>query len=93
MIKDNQTLFNRIHVFIDAGIVAGTYWLAWWLKFKSGLIDYSMSLPVSYFRRVMYFVVPGYVLLYYFFNLYNSKRASGRKREFYKHLLLSSPCI
>ncbi|MBR5360334.1 MAG: undecaprenyl-phosphate glucose phosphotransferase [Lachnospiraceae bacterium] len=83
MIKDNQTLFNRIHGFVDAGIVAGTYWLAWWLKFKSGLIDYSMSLPVSYFRRVMYFVVPAYVLLYYFFNLYNSKRASGRKREFY----------
>lgn len=83
MIKDNQTLFNRIHVFIDAGIIAGSYWLAWWLKFKSGWIDYSMSLPVSYFRRVLYFVIPAYLLLYYFFNLYNSKRASGRKREFY----------
>ncbi|MCR5420512.1 MAG: undecaprenyl-phosphate glucose phosphotransferase [Lachnospiraceae bacterium] len=83
MIKDNQTLFNRIHVVIDALIIAGSYWFAWWLKFKSGLIDYSMSLPVSYFRRVMYFVVPVYLFLYYFFNLYNSKRASGRKREIY----------
>ncbi|MCR5233859.1 MAG: undecaprenyl-phosphate glucose phosphotransferase [Lachnospiraceae bacterium] len=83
MIKDNQTLFNRIHVFVDAAIIAASYWLSWWLKFKSGWIDYSMSLPVSYFRRVLYFVVPAYLLLYYFFNLYNSKRASGRKKEFY----------
>ncbi len=83
MIKDNQRIFNRIHIVLDAVIIAGSYWLAWWLKFKSGLIDYSMSLPTSYFRRVMYFVVPGYLLLYYLFNLYTSKRASGRKKEFY----------
>lgn len=83
MIKDNQRIFNRIHIVLDGLIIAGSYWFAWWLKFKSGLIDYSMSLPTSYFRRVMYFVVPSYLLLYYFFNLYNSKRASGRKKELY----------
>ena len=83
MIKDNQRIFNRIHIVLDAAIIAGTYWFAWWLKFKSGLIDFTMSLPTSYFRKVMYFVVPSYLLLYYFFNLYNSKRASGRKRELY----------
>lgn len=83
MIKDNQRIFNRIHIVLDAFITAGTYWFAWWLKFKSGLIDFTMSLPTSYFRKVMYFVVPSYLLLYYFFNLYNSKRASGRKRELY----------
>ncbi len=83
MIKDNQRIFNRIHIVLDGVIIAGTYWLAWWLKFKSGLIDYSMSLPTSYFRRVMYFVVPSYLLLYYLFDLYSSKRASGRKKEFY----------
>ncbi|HCM92239.1 MAG TPA: undecaprenyl-phosphate glucose phosphotransferase, partial [Lachnospiraceae bacterium] len=83
MIKDNQRIFNRIHIVLDAIIIAGSYWFAWWLKFKSGLIDFTMSLPTSYFRKVMYFVVPSYLLLYYFFNLYNSKRASGRKRELY----------
>ncbi|MCR5355805.1 MAG: undecaprenyl-phosphate glucose phosphotransferase [Lachnospiraceae bacterium] len=83
MIKDNQRIFNRIHLLLDAFIIAGSYWFAWWLKFKSGLIDYSMSLPTSYFRRVMYFVVPSYLLLYYLFDLYSSKRASGRKKEFY----------
>lgn len=83
MIKDNQRIFNRIHIILDGLIIAGSYWFAWWLKFKSGLIDYNMSLPTSYFRKVMYFVVPSYLLLYYFCNLYNSKRASGRKRELY----------
>ena len=83
MIKDNQRIFNRLHLLVDAVIIAGSYWFAWWLKFKSGLIDYSMSLPTSYFRRVMYFVVPAFLLLYYLFDLYSSKRASGRKREFY----------
>jgi Undecaprenyl-phosphate glucose phosphotransferase len=38
----------------------------------------------------MYFVVPSYLLLYYFFNLYNSKRASGRKRELYNIIKANS---
>ena len=83
MIKDNQRIFNRIHVLVDGLVTAGAYWFAWWLKFKSGLLDFKMSLPTSYFRKVMLFVIPVYLLLYYGFNLYNSKRASGRKREFY----------
>lgn len=90
MIKDNQRIFNRIHIFLDAFIIAGTYWFAWWLKFKSGLIDFTMSLPTSYFRKVMYFVIPSYLLLYNFFNLYNSKRASGRKRELYNIIKANS---
>ncbi len=82
MIKDNQRIFNRIHVVIDALVIAGSYWFAWWLKFKSGLLSHSMSLPKSYFWKVSFFVIPIYLMLYYMFNLYNSKRASGRKREF-----------
>ena len=83
MIKDNQRIFNRIHVVVDALVIFGSYWLAWWLKFKSGFLDYKMSLPTSYFWKVSFFVVPIYLILYYLFNLYNSKRASGRKRELY----------
>ncbi|MCR4924039.1 MAG: undecaprenyl-phosphate glucose phosphotransferase [Lachnospiraceae bacterium] len=83
MIKDNQSLFNRLHVLIDALIIAGAYALAWYFKFKSGLVSYSIGLPTKYYFKALYYIVPGYLFLYYQFNLYNSKRASGRKRELF----------
>ena len=33
MIKDNQKFFNRLHVVVDAVVIAGSYLLAWWLMF------------------------------------------------------------
>lgn len=60
--------------------------LAWYIKFESGIIKmepgtgyHSME---TYFTA-LYFIVPGYVLLYYIFHLYTPKRAAGRKGEFY----------
>ena len=35
MIKNNQKYLNGLHVVIDALIIAGSYILAWWLKFKT----------------------------------------------------------
>ena len=86
LIKDNQKYFNRLHLVID-GVVAGlAYMLAWFIKFQSGIIKmeegtgyHSME---TYFVA-LYFIVPGYVLLYYIFHLYTPKRAAGRKVEFY----------
>ena len=39
MIKDNQKFFNRLHVVIDACVIAVSYSLSWLLKFKSGIMD------------------------------------------------------
>ena len=39
MIKDNQQHFNRLHVIIDAFVIAVSYIIAWWLKFSSGILD------------------------------------------------------
>lgn len=83
MIKDNQSLFNRLHVVIDAAIVALAYVLAWYLKFKSGLLSYSVGLPTKYYMKVLYYLIPTFIFLYYQFGLYNSKRASGRKKELF----------
>ena len=83
MIKDNQRILNQIHVFIDLIVTAGAFLLAYWLKFESGLIDYDISLPIRSYLRVLYVVVPSYMLLYFAFDLYHSKRASGRKRELF----------
>jgi len=83
MIKDNQKVFNQLHVLIDALATAGAYLLAYWLKFRSGWIEYDIGLPLRSYMYVFYFVIPFYLFLYYFFDMYNSKRASGRKREFF----------
>lgn len=83
MIKDNQRVLNQIHVLIDLLVTIGAYFLAYWLKFKSGLISYNISLPIRSYLLVLYFVAPVYMLLYYFFDMYNSKRLSGRKRELF----------
>ena len=83
MIKDNQRVLNQIHVLIDLVVTALTYLLAYWLKFRSGWIEYDIGLPIRSYLRVLYFVVPGFMLLYFAFDLYHSKRASGRKRELF----------
>lgn len=82
MIKDNQKYFNRIHLLVDAIVVAISYMLAWYLKFASPFSNIDPSIGVlsrqTYFQA-LYFIVPGYVLLYYYFNLYTPKRATVHK--------------
>ncbi len=68
---------------MDAMVVACSYMFAWFLKFKSGLLAAESGLPMQTYFLALYFIVPGYLFLNYQFDLYNSKRASGRKRELF----------
>lgn len=86
MIKDNQRLFNRLHVVLDAMVVALSYLFAWFLKFKSGLLPFDLGLSPQTYFGALYFIIPGYLALYYEFDLYSSKRVSGRKRELFNIL-------
>lgn len=82
MIRDNQHILNRIHVVIDAGVIVISYVLAWYLRFKSGLFrmdPWFLSLQV--YMMALVFIVPGYLLLYYIFQLYTPKRVQGRRLE------------
>lgn len=81
MIKDNQRLINRITLVVDAIMIAASYLFAYFMKFESGLLLYDTGLPMETYMRALYFIVPGYLVLYSKFDLYNTKRASGRKRE------------
>lgn len=82
MIKDNQKYLNRIQLLVDGIIVAISYMLAWYLKFESPFSNIDPSIGVlsrqTYFQA-LYVIVPGYVLLYYYFNLYTPKRATIHK--------------
>ena len=84
MIKDNQKYFNRLHVVLDAAVIAASYMLAWYLKFASPFsnIDASVGvLDVRTYFQMLYVIVPGYLILYYNFNLYTPKRATVHKYE------------
>ena len=81
MIKDNQRLINRLTLVIDAFVIAASYLFAYFLKFESGLLLYDEGLPMQTYMTALYILVPGYLILYSRMDLYNTKRASGRKRE------------
>ena len=83
MIKDNQRILNQFHVVLDAIVTGIMYIFAWWFKFQSGIIDSGYALSRQYYFRAIYIIIPCYLILYYQFDLYGSKRVSGRKREIF----------
>ena len=76
MIKDNQKNFNRLRLIIDALIAVGTYFLAWYIKFESffAVDDEVGRLSNEYYFSALWFIVPGFLFLYYFFDTYTPKR-------------------
>lgn len=84
MIKDNQRFFNRLHIVIDIIIIALSYYLAWYIKFKSGLV-LSVTLPgfdFEYYMLILLLVLPGYMILYAVFKVYAPKRIQSIRAEF-----------
>ena len=80
MIKDNQKYFNRLQVLLDAAIVIVSYIMAWYIKFR--ILDAEGgALSRGQYFRMLYLVVPGYLILYYMFHLYTSKRDTKSKYE------------
>lgn len=82
MIKDNQKYFNGLHVFLDALAIAGSYILAWYLKFEGPFMtEGAGALPMGFYFSALYFLVPGYLILYYWFKLYTPKRSQTLEKE------------
>lgn len=77
MIKSNQKYFNRLHVLLDALIIAVSYALAWEIKFVR---DGETMMGKMYIVGLL-FIIPGYLVLYYFFNVYSPKRVQTVKEE------------
>lgn len=85
MIKDNQKLFNRLHLVMDALIIIVSYAIAWILHFR--VFHYfgpeSGILPMEHYMRALFFIVPAYIVLYYYCQVYTPRRTSGYGREIY----------
>lgn len=82
MIKENQKLLNRLQVVLDAVVIIVSYVFAWFLRFKSGFYPLdAWYLSLEEYMKLLFFIVPGYLILYYGFHLYVPKRILGRRLE------------
>ena len=81
MIKDNQAHFNRLHVVFDALITLVSYIAAWFIRIILFGDTETGVLPMETYFAALYFIVPGYLIIYYMMNLYRSKRNSSAWRE------------
>ena len=82
MIKENQKHFNRLQVVIDAFGIALSYFLAWVIKFYVPFLNDNVGrLPFRVYMSALLFIVPGYLILNYAFNMYTPKRMQGRRLE------------
>lgn len=82
MIKDNQKYLNRMQVVLDGLVIMASYALAWYLRFKSGLMEVDeWYLPFEIYMRALTYIVPGYLVLYGCFQVYTPKRVQGRRLE------------
>lgn len=81
MIKDNQQHFNRLHVVFDALITMASYIAAWAIRIVLFAEADKGVLPMETYFSALYFIVPGYLIIYYMMHLYRSKRNSSSWRE------------
>lgn len=91
LIRENQPLLNRLQVVIDGIVIVISYVLAWYLRFKSGIFELdSWFLSLRAYMSALMVVLPGYLLLYYIFQLYVPRRMRGRRLEAWNVLQANS---
>lgn len=82
MIKKHQRQLNKLQVLIDAVVIVTAYILSWYLRLYSGLFESEgVPLDTKVYMGALLIIVPGYLILYYFFHLYTAKRLQGRREE------------
>ncbi|MBR1477821.1 MAG: undecaprenyl-phosphate glucose phosphotransferase [Lachnospiraceae bacterium] len=82
MIKDNQKIFNRLLVVIDSLMTGFSFVLAYYIKFYVFEDGPGLGvLPVTDYMRLLLFIIPGYILLYYYCSVYTPKRTVRRRNE------------
>lgn len=84
MIKDNQKVFNRLLVVIDAIITGIAFIASYYIKFYIFENGPGIGvLPVAEYFNLLFFIVPGYLFLYYWCGVYAPKRTVRKRYEIY----------
>lgn len=86
MIRQSQRVLPQVYSFFDFIIIHIIFVFSWWLKFKSGWIDFENPLPIGRytFWTSVYAVVA--VGIGYFINFYAAKRKKRFSYEVFKIL-------
>ena len=80
MIIDNQKNFSRLHMLIDAVVIALSYLGAWAIRFVGPFSGSAVrALSFQQYMGLLIIVVPGYLLLYQAFTLYTPMRMQGKR--------------
>ncbi|MDD3172366.1 MAG: undecaprenyl-phosphate glucose phosphotransferase [Herbinix sp.] len=98
MIKDNQKMFNRIHVLMDACIIVISYLLTYYLRFYSIFsknlsflqVEPGTFLPFANYAKRLIFLVPLYLFVYHFTGLYTPKRGKRRWTEIFNIIIANT---
>jgi Undecaprenyl-phosphate glucose phosphotransferase len=78
MIKQNMKHFNRLFVILDMMLIGLSLIISWYIRFKSGLLPIDSGyLSFREYMRVIVLVLPTYLILYNFFNLYSPHRTKS----------------
>ena len=80
LIQDNQKNFSRLQMLFDIIVIAVSYIAAWMIRFI-GPLAYSAVFTLSFeqYMFALIFIVPGYLLLYQAFTLYEPMHMQGRR--------------
>ncbi len=86
MIRDNQKIFNRFLVLLDAIVIVVSYLLAWFIHLGGSIK--ALDPTIGVLGREIYFsalvaIVPGFLMLNNFCELYSPKRTSKSMYEFF----------
>lgn len=79
--KENEKIFNRLQVVLDAVVMIVSYLFGWYVMIMSTRQSGIGVLPPEIYVMALVAIVPFFLLLYYAFNLYEPNRLEGRRRE------------
>jgi len=84
MIKNNQQKLNKLHVVLDALVIALSYTIAWAMLVLGNRLfsPHKQVLPPAFYFSMLVVVIPLYLVLYTIFRLYTPKRVQHRRYEF-----------
>ena len=92
MIKDNQKMLNRVHIFLDACIITISYLISYFLRFQSVLTNrhpwFMLAEDTRYYTLWEYannllYLIPAYLLIYFFARLYTPIRSKHNHVGFF----------
>lgn len=89
MFRTYQVFWNRLFQLIDAIIVVGSFLLAWYLKFHSGLLPYGGHLTIGHYLPEIILAIPLFLVSNFFAGLYRPMRA----RTFWQETLAISRSV